>query len=102
MKLIQNKFFTTKYADVPRARIVVYSLIVASCFGIIGLITGEIKINLFSGCLALFFIQFLGKWCDFSRENSLVFQFVGAIFSIFCYILAILILFGLLASFPTI
>jgi hypothetical protein len=63
----QRKFFTTKYSEIPRSRIGFYSILAASCFGIVGLITGEIKINVIGGCSAIIFIQLLGKWCDFVK-----------------------------------
>jgi len=75
------KFFATKYSELSSARKAFYSLFVASGFGIVGTITGELKSNLTAGCFAIAFIHLLGKWCDLSRnpKTAEIIEIIGGI-----------------------
>jgi flagellar biosynthesis protein FlhB len=92
----QRKFATTKYSEISRGRIGFYSLLVACCFGVVGLISGNIKINIIGGCLAIIFIHLLGKWFDYSQSNfnSPAMELIKALYSIILYILVFLLLLG--------
>lgn len=88
----QRKFFTAKYSEIPQSRIGFYAVTVALCFGIVGLITGEIKINIIGGCAAIIFIHLLGMWCDFGRNNPTAMQRISMVYAIICYIIGFVLL----------
>jgi|SRR6185369_701326 len=91
------KFFTTKYSELSSARKVFYSLFVASCFGIVGTIAGELKSNLTAGCFAIVFIHLLGKWCDLSQnpKTTEIIEIIGGIIGCIAVFLVLFRIVGL-------
>ena len=91
----QIEFFTTKYSELSSARKVFYSLFVASCFGIVGTITGEIKSNLTGGCFAIVFVHLYGKCCDLG-QNPKAAEIIEIIGGIIGCIVVFLVLFRII------
>lgn len=90
-----TRFNNTKFSEIPKVRVRIYEILVLSCFGLVGLITGEIKINVIGGCSAIVFIHFLGHWCDFVREGRPVVAWIYVIYTIIIDIIAFILFFGL-------
>lgn len=90
-----SRFINTKFSEIPKVRIRLYSVLVVSCFGIVGLITGEIKINVIGGCSAIVFIHLLGQWCDFVRESRPVVAWFNVICTMITYIIAFILFLGI-------
>jgi ABC-type multidrug transport system permease subunit len=90
-----TRFNNTKFSEIPKVRVRLYEMLAVSCFGLVGLITGEIKISMVGGCSAIVFIHFLGHWCDFVREGRPIVAWFNIIYTVIIYIITFIFLLGI-------
>ncbi len=87
----QRKFFATKYAAIPRLRILTYAILVMAAFGILGIMTSQ-TIFFIIGLGVAIAIPIFGRFLDYSRTDPPALKIAGYIYTVVAVVYAILVL----------